>query len=165
MDTDGLFKNAEPRGSLPPEPTEDRLYTYEEVARYLQLSTQTIWEWVAKGKVESPRYLGYQARFTREQMIRMGEQDHPPGTFPVTLSPRAIAARKVLEKKREAQVLARANAEIERLKAEREERERGEAALLALASPPPSRRTAAKKPAAPKKPAAKKTTPKKKGGE
>jgi excisionase family DNA binding protein len=161
MSESRMFDNAPPRPQLPDPPTEDRLYTYEEVAKYCGVSTQTVWEWVALGKVQSPRYLGYQARFTRQQVVDMGERLHPIGTFPVTESPRAIVARRVMERKRAAAAAAAQAAADAQAEAERLERERAEEAMMALArkgkdkGKRPAKKPAAKKPAA-KKPAAKK---------
>jgi len=156
-----MFDNAPPRPVQPPPPTADVLYTYADVAKHCNVSTQTVWEWVAKGKIESPRYLGFQARFTLQQLISAGERLHPEGTFPVTESPRAKVAREVMERKRAAKAEADRAAAAAKAEADRAERQRAEDAMMALAAKKPAaKKPAAKKPAA-KKPAAKKPAAKK----
>ena len=140
MTSGELFASAPERGALPPEPTEDRLYSYEDVARSCMVSVQTVWEWVARGKVESPRYLGVTARFSRAQMVSMGERIHPEGTFPVTPSPRALAARKVVGQKRAAAAAAAAAEKAAAEERERVERLAAEERMMEVAKP----KTAAK---------------------
>ena len=86
--------------TLDPSPTEmvgGEQFTYEEVARLKRVTKQTVMEWVKRGMVPSPIYTGFTARFTQEQVADIMCGCSVPGTYPVTLSPRAQIAKKARE--------------------------------------------------------------------
>jgi len=71
------------------EDLELRQYTYQEVATLKRVTVQTVMEWVKTGKIPSPVYTGFTARFTTEQLTAILTENNPAGTYPVTPSPRA----------------------------------------------------------------------------
>jgi hypothetical protein len=84
----------------------ERLFSYSEFGAIIGVSAQTIMEWVRRGKIASPQYLGSTARFTAEAIYAVktcGVSE--AGTHEVAVSPRAIvgrlgaAARKSLQKR------------------------------------------------------------------
>jgi excisionase family DNA binding protein len=70
--------------TLPP-----RTWTYAEVALTMRVQKQTVYEWVKRGMIPSPTYIGFTARFTDEQMSAIMSGVKAPGTFKVTPSPRS----------------------------------------------------------------------------
>ena len=80
--------------------------TYDEVAGLLKVTPQTVMEWVKRGQMESPLYLGSTARFriaSVQEVMHKGLQ--LPGTHTPALSPRAAvgklgAAARALKTKR-----------------------------------------------------------------
>ena len=92
-----LFPNQEPAVPPVPEPSQ-RMWTYREVASLMAVQTQTIMDWVRKGRIASPVYLGGIARFTQDMVAAIRAGISPAGTFPVADSPRANARKKSIEK-------------------------------------------------------------------
>lgn len=85
-----MIESKEPdqvQANAPPPPPQ--LYTYNDVSRALRVTKQTLMEWVKSGKVSSPKYFGYTARFTAEQMNEMMAGPKPAGTHQVAESPRS----------------------------------------------------------------------------
>lgn len=86
-------------------------WRYEDIAKLKQVAKQTVMEWVKRGMIPSPVYTGANARFTDEMVATIMTGTSAPGTFPVTLSPRAQWAREARERKeKEAKRAARKKA-------------------------------------------------------
>jgi hypothetical protein len=95
-----------PPGALSAEPGElPRLYTYADIAAMMRVGVQTVFEWVKRGKVPSPNYIGHTARFTAEHVTQIVNGVQPAGTFTAKRSPRAeigklgVVAKKKKKKK------------------------------------------------------------------
>lgn len=74
----------------PPDlPAIEPQYTYQEIANLKRVKVQTIMEWVKRGRIPSPIYTGFTARFSQEQLVEIMTGKSKPGTFPVTPSPRS----------------------------------------------------------------------------
>ena len=74
---------ADTRPEIPP------MWTYREVAAMCRVSLQTLQEWVKRGRVPSPTYIGFSARFTQEQVADIMCGRKKAGSYPVAPSPRA----------------------------------------------------------------------------
>jgi hypothetical protein len=92
----------------PPDGYGGEQFTYEDVARFKRVTKQTVMEWVKRGMVPSPVYTGFTARFTTDQVATIMVGTSAPGTFPVTLSPRALIAKQARD---QAEAEAKAEAE------------------------------------------------------
>lgn len=91
----------------PPDLSQFQQFTYDDVARLKRVSKQSVMDWVRTGKVPSPIYTGFTARFTPDQVAEIMVGTSAAGTFPVTPSPRA-------------EIAAAARVEADRLRAEAE---------------------------------------------
>lgn len=127
------------------EPTEDMLkdwmYTYADLAQRMRVGQQTIMEWVKRGRIPSPIYIGATARFTREQYLTIIRGPQAAGSFVPADSIRSKIGRKGGGNWRLPKGERKKPSAFKRLK------------------------SAAKKKPAKKKPTPKKSMPKKKGGQ
>jgi excisionase family DNA binding protein len=101
-------------GTLEPRGTH---YTYSEVAAAFKVSIQTVEQWVKRGRIPSPKYIGVTARFDLDALLAMVAGVKPPHTYPVSDSPKASAIRGDKAAKREKQRKARIRIAIGRAKA------------------------------------------------
>jgi len=116
------------------------LYTYADLAEQFRVGQQTIYEWVKRGRIPSPVYIGATARFTHEQFQLILKGPGPAGTFTPAESIRSAVGKKGGGNWRLPKGERKKPSSARRLK------------------------TAAKKKTAPKKTAPKKTAAKPKGG-
>lgn len=65
-------------------------FTYRDIAELCRVTVQTVYTWVKSGRIPSPHYIGYTARFTPEAVWSILNYDAPAGTYPVTQSPRSL---------------------------------------------------------------------------
>ena len=66
-----------------------QLWTYREVAALCRVTLQTVQEWVKRGRIPSPIYFGFTARFTADQVADIMCGAKPPGSYTPAPSARA----------------------------------------------------------------------------
>jgi len=70
------------------------LYTYADLAAHFRVGHQTIYEWVKRGRIPSPVYVGATARFTHAQYLMILKGPGPAGTFVPAESIRSEVGKK-----------------------------------------------------------------------
>ena len=100
-------------------------FTYRDVAKMCRVTVQTVYTWVKSGRIPSPNYIGYTARFTPEAVWSILHYNAPAGTYPVTQSPRSlIGERGPVAKREKAQVEKDQRAKDQREKVQHENSKR-----------------------------------------
>lgn len=86
-----------PPDTSPPSPA--TLYTYDDLAAYLQVKVPTLYLWVRQGRIPSPKRIGGSARYTADQIADIMNGVGEPGKYKPVASVKSLASKKAMTKR------------------------------------------------------------------